>query len=251
VTAFTVLKWLGPPGSLRLLALCVALGVALRLCKAPKALVYAWFALFTAVHVVLALPATAYAIERRLVGSLRSAPVSPPFDTIIVLDGDNPQGRVAATLSLWQELKAAHIVVSGGPWLAEQLTQAGVSPGAITLETGSSTTREQIIWVVEHWQAKLPAVVVVASCLQAPRVQALLEQHGADVRLVGAPLDVKPPRDGWHSFVPSYESMILSRDALYEHAALAYYEHRRWISRPRHRDTMQAAMTTEVSGADC
>ena len=70
---------------------------------------------------------------------------------------------------------------------------------------------------------------MVASELQMPRVAALVRAQRLTVLLAPSPIDSEPPKAGWTSFVPRYSGLRLTRDALYERAALAYYSRQGWI----------------------
>jgi uncharacterized SAM-binding protein YcdF (DUF218 family) len=76
---------------------------------------------------------------------------------------------------------------------------------------------------------RLGRTCVIASRLQMPRVAALAHSEGLDVTLIPSPTDTEPPTAGFRVFVPSYTALGVSRDALYEHAALAYYRWRDWV----------------------
>jgi hypothetical protein len=70
---------------------------------------------------------------------------------------------------------------------------------------------------------------VIVSRLQAARMAGLLERAHLLIRLIESPVDVEPATTGALTFVPTYFALRLSRDALYEHAALWYYRRHGWI----------------------
>jgi hypothetical protein len=70
---------------------------------------------------------------------------------------------------------------------------------------------------------------IVVSRLQMPRVAAMARAAGLDIILVPSPMDVEPPVKGLRYFLPSLAALTLSRDALYELAALPYYRWRGWL----------------------
>ena len=72
-------------------------------------------------------------------------------------------------------------------------------------------------------------VVLIASSLSMPRVGALAATTGVPVVLAPSPLDEPPVSGGFRLGIPSYRALRLTRDALYEHLALAYYRRSRWI----------------------
>jgi hypothetical protein len=53
---------------------------------------------------------------------------------------------------------------------------------------------------------------------------------GLDIQTVPSPIDDEPPRTGIKRVVPSYIGLRVSRDALYEHMAIAYYTRKGWIA---------------------
>ena len=71
-----------------------------------------------------------------------------------------------------------------------------------------------------------PRAVIVVSRLQLPRVKAIAASQGLALVFVASPIDVEPPTGGAWGFGPSYASLRVSRDAIYELAALAYYDWR-------------------------
>jgi hypothetical protein len=60
---------------------------------------------------------------------------------------------------------------------------------------------------------------------------ALIRSRNCPVALLPSAVDAEPPTAGTDRFVPSYLALRLSRDAIYEHAALVYYRSRRFIAR--------------------
>jgi hypothetical protein len=62
-----------------------------------------------------------------------------------------------------------------------------------------------------------------------PRVAALAQTAGLELDLLASPVDQEPPTEGVWRLVPTYLALRVSRDAIYEHAALAYYRWRGWI----------------------
>jgi hypothetical protein len=91
------------------------------------------------------------------------------------------------------------------------------------------TTRDTAAQVVRVRQigGALPsaATAVIASRVQMPRIAALMEVEGVRVLLVPSPLDREPVSSGFRALMPSCAALLASRDAIYEHAALAWY---RW-----------------------
>jgi hypothetical protein len=60
-------------------------------------------------------------------------------------------------------------------------------------------------------------------------VAGLVRRADLPTVLIASPVDTEPATSGWWLFVPSYYALRVSRDAIYEHAALAYYARKGWI----------------------
>jgi uncharacterized SAM-binding protein YcdF (DUF218 family) len=121
-------------------------------------------------------------------------------------------------------------VVSGRPWLEQQLVQAGIPADRIVTDLRSPTTRIQLQELPGLLEGRSAGrVVMVASRLQMPRVVALARAQGLAASFAPSPIDTEPPESGIRRFVPTYTALRVSRDAIYEHLALAYYRYRSWI----------------------
>jgi uncharacterized SAM-binding protein YcdF (DUF218 family) len=182
-------------------------------------------------YVLISSPIVARAVGDRLVPpSVNASEQAGPIDSIITLDGDNRRGRLAETLRLWRTGHPSKVIVLGGTWLVDGLRAGGMPHTLIQQNAGPGTTREQMAWVERYGSSNPHArVVLIASRLQAPRVRGLMKMAGLPATLVAAPVDVEPPRSGIRLAVPSYTALRVTRDALYEHAAYAYYQYRGWI----------------------
>jgi uncharacterized SAM-binding protein YcdF (DUF218 family) len=231
VSPFDIVKYIGGPGSLLLLAVLCTVGlVGWRLWPKSSRFAQRWFAAVGILYVVLALPVTAEAIQRLLPRPSARDDPPPRVDEIVVFDGDNRRGRLATTLALWRSQHPERIVVSGEPWLVEQLVDAGVPSATIERERNAGTTREQVVWLADTLRKESGrSVLLVVSRLQAARVEALLDSADIHVPIAAAPLDAEPATESVRRFVPSYTALRLSRDALYEYLALKYYRTRGWI----------------------
>ena len=64
---------------------------------------------------------------------------------------------------------------------------------------------------------------ILVSSLQAPRARLLARQAGLAVPVLAAPLDDELTPEGMGRFVPSFKALAITRDAIYEVAALRYY----------------------------
>jgi len=231
----SILKWIGVPGSIPFLGACSAIGlVCIYVWPRHRRIGRTWLAAVYGLYLVLGLPVTCNTIIRRL-------PQAPPpanvtkgtVDTVFVLGGDNRRGRIAETLRLYESAAPRRVFLSTERWELERLLEAGVPRERIHIDGSARNTREQIEQLKALRHASPPGgIVVVASRLQMPRVAALIDAARLDVTLAPSRIDDEPPVSGAWSYVPSYISLRASRDALYEHAAITFYEYRGWIRRP-------------------
>lgn len=229
----SVIKAIGPPGSIPFIAFCGLIGLFIAFVWPRNGrLARAWLWFVLAAHTVLAIPLVANAIASVLpraqtpeAGSLSG------LETVFVLDGDNRRGRVRSAAEAAQGSPSATVVILGGtPWLAGALAEAGVRPDRVTHDFRPGDTREQMD-ELRRLVADRPGAktAVVASRLQMPRVAGLARTAGLTATLIAAPIDTEPATSGWRLIVPSYYALRVSRDAIYEHAALALYRWRGWI----------------------
>ncbi|MEO7192538.1 MAG: hypothetical protein ABI051_15905 [Vicinamibacterales bacterium] len=233
-TLLSVLKSIDAPGSPQFLLLGLAVGaVVMWVWPRHRRLGRSIFMGLPLLYLLLALPLTAGAIS----GALPSIPTVNadsvgPLDELLVFDGDNRRGRVRATARAFVVSRPSLIWVVGGQadWLYDQLPAAGVPPAQLRLDPEPLTTRAQIQWVVDRTAAHPDArMAIVCSRLQIPRIAGLTQAAHLHVPLISAPIDDEPVNGGWRVFVPTYFALRVSRDAIYEHAALAYYRYHGWI----------------------
>lgn len=222
------LKFLGAPGSIGFLVMCsmVALVIGHVWPRRPR-IARAWLVVLFAVYLVLGTPVVAHEIADGLsgyepLGDLRS---KPGADLIVLLAGDNLVGRIDETTRAYRAWEPKAVVVSAGDdWTVQQLVDAGIPSRKIFLDLGPGNTLEQMNAFpayVARYQAASPALI--ASRLQMPRVAALARMHNLKVTLLPSAVDTEPPRTGVGRWVPRYTALRISRDAIYERAALAYY----------------------------
>jgi len=234
-TLLSIVKPIDAPGSIPFLFLALAAGLVLRFgWRRTRAIGFAWLVGVVVLYLILAMPLVANGIASSLPGAaLTATPNIGPLDTLVVFDGDNRRGRVHAAAELFGHLHPQAIWVLGreADWLRNELPNAGVPSGVIRMDQATGTTREQVAWV-ERYVGREPRLhlAIVVSRLQVPRVWGLLARGGIAVPLVGGPIDDEPPVGGARLLVPTYIALRVSRDALYEHVALAYYRHRGWIA---------------------
>jgi Uncharacterized conserved protein len=218
-----LLKATGGPGSIPFLLLGLGLGFALhRLGERGRRLGRVWIVILSVLYLVLGMPIVANQIADSLTTYHPMDDLSRfgRVDTVVVLDGDNRRGRVREARRLYDTVHPGRVVVSGDAWMVEALVKAGIPSSAIVHDEVPQTTWEQL----ERLRAMDgPQTVVVASRLQMPRLAEFAEAMGLTVRLAPAPLDAEPANSGAWVWVPSYLALRKSRDALYEHAARAYY----------------------------
>jgi hypothetical protein len=233
VSLIDPLKFLGGPGFLFGIVLAFALGVIVaRRSRRYRLVAWIWAAVVSSLTIVLALPVVAQAIASRLPPAPNDdRPCVGRFETLIVFDGDNRRGRLAEALHLWHRDSPRLIIVSGGEWLVEELVAAGVPQRAVHQDDSASTTREQVEWL-GGFRAVGDAcdVRVVASELQMPRVAALVRMQRLPVSLHAAPVDSPVPTGRFRQFIPSYAALRVSRDALYELAAIHHYRREGWLA---------------------
>lgn len=229
----TVIKAIGPPGSIAFIAFCLLIGVLLAYVWPRNGrLARAWLWSAFAFHTILALPFVAHAIAGRL-PAVHAAETGAPrsIDVLFVFDGDNRRGRVRSAVELARGSPGARVMVLGGnAWIPDAMTAAGIERERIEQDHGPTDTRQQID-EVGRLTAPKPAgrTVIVASRLQMARVSGLVRKAGLPAALVASPIDTEPARSGWRLVVPTYYALRVSRDAIYEHAALALYRWRGWI----------------------
>jgi len=229
----SVAKAIGSPGSIGFLILCGAIGVfMLSLGPRWRRIGWGWMIFVLIVYAVAALPIVSLGLAARL------PPFSPVWqpdqsgkgDIVVVLSGDNPWGRARETRRVLDATTPRCVLVSGSPWFVRMVMAAGVPRDRLTVDNTTSTTREQI-GKLGAWAEKCGAerVVLIASSLSMARVGALAATTGVPVVLAPSPLDEPPVSAGFRLGIPSYRALRLTRDALYEHMALAYYRRSRWI----------------------
>jgi uncharacterized SAM-binding protein YcdF (DUF218 family) len=229
----TVIKAIGPPGSVPFIAFCLLIGLLLAYVWPRKGrLARAWLWLVFAFHTILALPFVANGIAGRLpaVHAAEAAPVRG-IDMLFVFDGDNRRGRVRSALDAARGSPGASVMILGGNgWLPDAMADAGIERDRIAQDHGPTDTRQQID-EVRRLTAPNPAgkIAIVASRLQMPRVSGLVRKAGLSAALIVSPIDTEPATSGWRLVVPTYYALRVSRDAIYEHAALALYSWRGWI----------------------
>ena len=230
-----LLKQIGGPGPgfESFLLFCLLVALLVRWWRPATARAVRWFVLaLGSVYLVLSLPIAAYQIANWLpaVPSARLPGSAGPVDALVVMDGDNRRGRVRAAIQVNAAAMPREIWVMGDGTLIEEMSAGGVPRNRIFHNSFLETTRDQITSLASL-MTRRPAwrIAVIVSRLQAPRMARLLDKSHLAVSLIESPADVEPATTGAVAFVPTYYALRISRDALYEHAALQYYRWHGWI----------------------
>jgi uncharacterized SAM-binding protein YcdF (DUF218 family) len=233
VTVINIAKMIGAPGSLGFLAAaCVAGGLFSWVWPERRWLAVAWLLAIGLVYLILASPLAAQSIAESLprvpccdVSSVRRV------NQLFVLGGDNETGRVAETITVWRALKPRVVILLADEAFAQRVAEAGVPRSRIRHNNAPETTRAQIEWIAAEVRSHpADASALIASRVQMPRVVQLTRRYGFNVLFLSSPLDHEPSMTGIWSLIPTYAALEVSRDALYERAALTYYRSRGWIA---------------------
>ncbi len=225
----SLLKAIGPPGSVGFLIFAIAAGLTTSyVWPKHRRLGQAWLVAVLGGYLLLSWPPAA----RWIVDSL-PAPVGAvvgsrdELETLIVFDGDNRRGRVRTLEQAAATTGARTIHVLGSRLILREMNDA--LRQRITHHPAANT-REQVAWV-RRWTSGVERgrTTILVSRLQAPRVERLVSAADLMAGVIASPLDAELPTSGVWRLVPSYSALSTSRDALYEHAALIYYRWRGWI----------------------
>ena len=225
-----LVKLLGAPGSIPFLIISILVGVLLlAFTRRFRRVGAVLLIVISSAYVVLAFPVVGVAIANALprVGTERPDRIA----TLIVLDGDNRRGRVREVQRVLDSEHPQTVWILGGRWILDALKDAAVSGPSFKYDSMAPTTLAQIDQVQAIAKQSLGPTAVIVSRLQAPRVVALVRSHDIPVAVLPSAVDDEPPTAGMWRFVPSYIALRVSRDAIYEHVALAYYTQRRFVTR--------------------
>ena len=220
-------KKVGGPGSIGFFNACLLVGLLIGwIGPRTRRVSRVWILLLVVAYLVLSLPIVANGIADSLTSYRPLSDLSglKGVKTLVVLDGDNRRGRVREAKRLFDGLGPDRVIVSGGDWLFDAVRASGIPPERITAESGARTTLEQIEMLDEALRSG--PLVVVASRLQMPRIARFAQEMQLPLLLAPSAIDTEPPTSGLRQVIPRYIALRVSRDALYEHAALIYYRHR-------------------------
>ena len=225
-------KTVGGPGSLGFLVAGLAAGITGARIFSRSRLPRIWIVLLAVYYIICSIPAVAQSAVAKLpqVQGVGHVPPDCPLDTLIVLGGDNFNGRIREAVRITSLCAPQHVLVSDEPWFARRLVQAGIPQSRVAIDPNSRTTLQQMQMVEEYVQGKPPrSVAVLASTLQIPRIAALARRAGMDVILLESPLDDERMPGPVRRLLPSFSALHVTYDAFYEHLALAYYRQQGWI----------------------
>lgn len=225
-----LVKLLGAPGSIPFLAITVLAGLLLvRYTRRFRRLGALLVTAVSSGYLVLALPV----VGTNIANALPRAEIGRPgrIATLIVLDGDNRRGRVREVQHVLESERPETVWVLGGEWILDALNDAAVSGPSFRYDSTAATTLAQLAQVQDIAARSSGPTAVVVSRLQAPRVLALVRSYEIPVTVLPSAIDDEPPTTGMWRFVPSYVALRVSRDAIYEHAALSYYKSRGFVDR--------------------
>ena len=176
-------------------------------------------------HLVLALPVVAAGVANRLpvVVSPSDAEIRE-IRMLFVFDGDNRWGRLREVQRVYQLAEPERIVLLGRLSVYKDLLLMPIPRDRLAHDTSSFNTESQVRRVQELLRRGAhPHAAIIASRLQAPRVQRFVTESGLDVLVLPAGLDVELPMHGWSRWRPALSALAVTRDAIYELAALRYY----------------------------
>ena len=225
-TLIELTKLSGGPGSVRLLVLLLAAGLTI-LVTVPRRRRAALIGLasVTLAYLVMATPAVADLTVRALP---ESEPIADSdiqgIQTLFFFDGDNRFGRVREFERINRLARPERIYMLGRLSVYKDLRLMGIPSRQIEHDETLDNTSDQIRRTVDALAAHEPGrAAILVSCLQAPRVRLLAGRAGLNLPVLAAPLDEDLPQKGVARFVPSLAALAVTRDAIYEVAALAYY----------------------------
>jgi len=219
-------KLTGGPGSLRLLAILVGIGLVW-IFVWPRRRMTGWIGLALVAVGYLAM-ATPVVAELAVSGLPPAEPAKDSelrdIQTLFIFDGDNRWGRLREFQRINDLAHPRNVVLLGRLSVYKDLLLMPVPRDRLTHDATSWNTSTQVARTKQLWRPESAGrTVILASCLQVPRVRRLVEDAGMNLSVLAAPLDEELPRRGFRRFVPSLAALATSRDALYELVALMYY----------------------------
>jgi uncharacterized SAM-binding protein YcdF (DUF218 family) len=226
-----VAKAIGGPGSRGFFLFVVVIGLLLmvpaRSRKWGRRLVVA----LTVSYLVLSIPAVSHLLAAWAgAPDPRTETVAGKLDDLFVLDGDNYVARAAMAAKIAPATAPRTVWVLGGSRLKRAMLDAGIPDDPASWTGSARTTQQQVAQVGQFMKENNSRrAALIVSRLQAARTRGLVARLGLDVLVIPAPVDHEPPSSGVRRWLPSLAGLVLSRDALYEMGALAYYRRNGWI----------------------
>jgi hypothetical protein len=222
----SIIKTIGGPGSLGFFVVTTLAGLLVaRRWPAARRTVAAGLGLLVTAYLALATPAAASA----LINALPLVPEPEParlrsVRALVVFDGDNLAGRRRQAQRILRIAPLDDVYLLGADYLLADLRVA-MGPGtSLHHDTTTWNTSAQVMRVRDIAERVPPgSTAVVASRVQMPRIAGLLRATETEALLVPSDLDREPDARGLRALLPSYAALLASRDAIYEHAALAWY----------------------------
>jgi hypothetical protein len=219
-------KLSGGPGSLRLLIILLLAGVAWMVIRPGRRRAgIVWTVAVVLVYVVMALPVVAATAVNALPHSEQAAEAEiEGIQILFFFDGDNRWGRLREFERIDRLARPTRIHLLGRLSVYKDLRLMGVRPERIRHDEELQNTSDQIRRTGEWLKSGgSERAAILVSCLQAPRARLLAARAGVNVPILAAPLDEELPDRGPGRFLPSFLALSITRDAVYELAALRYY----------------------------
>lgn len=225
-----IAKTIGGPGSLGFLLFFVVIGLLLMVPVRSRRWGRRLVVLMTVSYLLLSIPAVSHRIAASAGAPDPQMTVAGKLDDLFVLDGDNYVARAAAAARIAAVTTPRTVWVLGGNRLKRAMLDAGIPDDPSSWTGSARTTQEQLAQVGQFMkESNSRRAAVIVSRLQASRTRGLADRLGLDVLVIPAPVDHEPPNSGVRRWLPSLSGLVLSRDALYEMGAIAYYRRNGWI----------------------
>ena len=227
----SVFKKIGGPGSLGFFLVFTVIGVALMYWPRTRRWGRVLVAVLVASYLILSLPVVSHALAARAgAPNPESVAIAGKLDDLFILDGDNHIARAATAAKINAASTPGKVWVLGGYPLKKAVLEAGVPDDPSGWSGSARNTQQQMAQVARLMKENgSRRAAVIVSRLQAARTRGLADRLGVDVVVIPAPVDNEPPAAGARRWLPSYAGLLMSRDALYEMVALAYYRRNGWI----------------------
>src|ERR1039458_754127 len=154
--------------------------------------------LFAAILLLVLLALAAFLFSKQVL-TVDSGPVKA--DVLVVLGGGGTE-RPARAIELFKQGDAPRILVSGNGdcrWIGQFLETQGVPGAAITLESQSSTTRENAEFSIPLLrQMGAHRVIIVTSWFHSRRALACFEHYAPDIKFYSRPSYVGYSKAKWN-----------------------------------------------------